>query len=715
MDEIGLAVKRFDFEEKADGSIRYCADIRMDGMRHAKTLRSTRSRARIRAVEIPPLPDGYLVVDAGDIPGRNVVPIVYEDQPFLASGAVNFIGEPILLVIGPQKEKIQQILDAIIVDYEDLEPVFTIEQAEQKTEDFISGDKPYFADYSYSKGDYDTAAAQAVLVVEDEFRCGYQEQAYLETQSMIGEYEDGRVTVSGSMQCPYYIHAALKQALGLPDDRVRVVQLPTGGGFGGKEDFPSIIGGHAGLAAYKAKCPVKIVYDRREDMICSTKRHPAIIRIRSCIDGKGRIAGREIDVKTDAGAYSGLSGVVLQRLLFSVGNVYNIDNLKVHGTAYATNNVPTGAFRGFGAAQALWAMEMHMENIASRLGVDSLELKRAHFYHIGDTSATGGVFNFDIKLDEIADKIDSLSGYKEKRSKYQEDQGRLAKNSKFRGIGCSMFYHGCGFTGDGEHGILRPKVRLRKYADGKVQIFVSSTEFGQGSFTALRKIVAGVLDIPTDDVVCKFPDTAVCPDSGPTVASRTVMIVGKLLYDASALMKLRWQEESFDIDLEYGYPSYLRWDNDKFEGNAYPEYSWGANVAEVEVDPATNEVTVLGFWAVYDIGVPIDERLARGQIEGGIVQALGYSHMEVMNARGGRLQQSNLTDYIIPTAVDYPRIVSDLVLNPFPDGPFGARGLGELSFVGAAPAVTLALQQATGCEIRRLPATPEYLTEVMGG
>lgn len=708
MDSIGTPIRRFDFDEKVSGSARYCADVRLDGLLYAKTLRSTKARARIISLEIPPLAEGYCTVSADDIPGRNVVPIVYEDQPFLARDVVNYIGEPILLVVGPDKGAILDIMSRIRVTYEELQPVLSIDEAEQRTENFIFGDKPYFVSYECAKGDMNEAITRAAHVFEDEFRTGYQEHAYLETQGCIAVYQDGRVTVSGSMQCPYYVKEALVQALGWPGERVRVIQLPTGGGFGGKEEYPSIPGVHAALAAIKTQRPVQLVFDRHEDMLCTTKRHPTIIRIKSYLDEHRRIIGREISVKTDAGAYAGLSSVVLQRMMFSSGGVYDVPHLKVTGTAFATNNIVSGAFRGFGGPQAFFAMEMHMENIARGLELDSLAFRARHFLHKGDSSSTNGMFHGDIRLDEIAATLERISSYGDKRSRQRE-----ARSDRLRGIGCSFFFHGCGFTGSGEDQLIRAKVRLKKYADNSVQIFVSSTEIGQGSLTTLRKIVARTLEIPVETVRHDYPDSDDCPNSGPTVASRTVMIVGKLLQDAATEMKSRWQEETFDLFRVFRFPPHLSWDNTNFRGNAYPEYSWGGNVVEVEVDPVTCQVELLGVWAVYDIGTPIDETIVRGQIQGGIVQGLAYGGMESLTTRDGALRQTSLTDYVIPTALDVPRIESRLIDNPFDNGPFGARGLGELTLIGAAPALALAVQNAIGRDITELPVTPERIQEAL--
>jgi CO/xanthine dehydrogenase Mo-binding subunit len=374
MEAISSSVARLDFDEKITGKAQYCADLYPEGMLYAKTLRSSKARAWLRAVRVQPLPKDYWVIDHRDIPVKNIVPIVLDDQPFFAEDAVNYIGEPILIVVGPDRSQLSDLIRHIKVNYEERPPVLTLEEAMVRTSDYIYGDKPWFAAYEYEKGDVDSAIRSAVDCVADEFCTGYQEQAYLEPQGMLAVYESGVITVRGSMQCPYYIVEALKQALGWDAARIRVVQLPTGGGFGGP--------------------------------------------------------------------------------------------------------------------QAFFAMEMHMEHIARQRGVDSVQLRRAHFFRQGDTTATGGLLRSAVQLEELTDIVCRLSDYEGKR------RGPRLDNGKLRGIGCSVFFHGCGFTGAGERDLIRPRVRLRKAADGTVRIFVSSTEIGQGAMTTLAKIVAKTLDIP---------------------------------------------------------------------------------------------------------------------------------------------------------------------------------------------------------------------------
>lgn len=705
MEKISASVKRFDFEEKIRGEAKYTADLQPEGLWFALTLRSTQVRARILKITIPDLPQDVVIVDHHDIPCSNIVPIVLKDQPFLAEEIVNFLGQPILLVVGPDKKILREVLSSIIVDYEPLRPILSIEEAMERTSDFIYGDKPTFAQYTYTKGNPELIQTEGLTVYTDEYRTGYQEHAYLEPHSMLGDYQNGVITVTGSMQCPYYIHDALKAVLGWDESRIRVIQAPTGGGFGGKEEFPSIIGVHAALASIKSGYPVQLVYDRKEDIQVSTKRHPSIIKIKSILNSNNDILLQEIDIKEDAGAYAGLSSVVLQRGIFSVGGVYNIPNLRISGATYATNQIVCGAFRGFGGPQAFFAIESHMEHIAEELGIPVLEFKRRFYFKQGDRSSTGGIFSSDIKLNEITDKIDAMSSFTEKRNKVRPGHGF--------GIGFSIFFHGCGYTGAGELELLHSLVKLRKNNNQSVDIFVSNTEIGNGVLTTLRKIVATTLEIPLDQVNQTYPDTLVCPNSGPTVASRTTLIIGKLLQECATDMKARWAEPAFEIIKRYAYPDHLFWDDKTMKGNAYPEYSWGANVVEVQIDPITYQPKVTGLWAVYDIGTPIDEQIVRGQIEGGFMQGLGYASMEQLTTSQGKLIQDSFSTYMIPTASDFPRLEVQLIDNPGPDGPFGAKGLGELPLVGVAPAYASAINYALDHAINSLPLTPEKIMEVM--
>ena len=730
---ISHSVPRVDAAEKSSGETQYVADMQFDGLYYARTLRADRPRAKILSIDIPPLPEGYAIVDRHDVPGKNRIKLLIDDWPFFAEEVVNHVGEPILLVVGPDREVLDHLLAQIVVHYEDVAPILSLEAAgrtERHAERSeaseahraaqgaaprpIYGEDNCFARYELVKGDPDAGFAQAARTIEATYTTGYQEHVYIEPQGFVGTADEtGKVTVYGSLQCPYYVKKALLDLLGCGPDGARVVQTTTGGAFGGKEDYPSLLAGHVALAALKTGRPVQLVFDRKEDIEASTKRHPSVFHYRTAFDDSGNILAMEIDVKLNGGAYAGLSAVVLQRAMFASTGVYCIDHVRVRGEVLATNTVPTGAFRGFGAPQAFFAIEMHMEHIARELGREPLEFKMAHALRQGDSTITGGRVWHPVKLPEMLVRLDEMSGYHRKRQAAMESASHACA---LRGIGASIFFHGCGFTGDGEQNLIKARAKLAKRPGGKVEILIANVEMGQGAQTTLRKVVAERLGIALADVVYDNPDTDRVPDSGPTVASRTVMIVGRLLEQAAMEMEARWDEgEAFEVTVDYRQPEFVKWDQQKLKGDAYPTYAWGANVVEVEVDPVTLEVKVEGAWGVYDVGVPIDEQIVRGQLEGGMAQGLGYATIEVMNMNEGRILQNSLTDYIIPTTKDVPAIETDLVWNPYEDGPFGAKGAGELPLVGVAPALAAAVQHALGISLHDIPVTPEYLLKKLDG
>lgn len=689
---IGIPVRRSDAQKKIRGEAAYIADRRFEGQLYAKTLRSERPKARILDIRVPELPAGYTRVDRHDIPGLNRMRTVVSDHPVFAEDCVEYIGQPLFLLVGPDREILCDLAEQVRISYDDEPGIFTLEEAEKQD--------TVFTDYQYRKGNVEGAFRNAERIIEEEFRTGYQEHIYLEPQGIAAEYKNGILYVYGSMQCPYYVRNALLETMAITDKEMRVIQTVTGGAFGGKEEFPSLTACQVAVAAKKTGKPVVMIYDRDEDILCSTKRHPSKVRCRAALDGRGRVRGLEMDILLNAGAYNGLSPVVLQRTLFSATGAYDIPHLRIRGRNYRTNMLPSGAFRGFGAPQSIFAIEMLMQQIAVELGKDPLEYKMRHALRKGSKTCTGGRVREEVRLPEIVEKVKAMARY---------DQKRKDKKA-FSGIGASLFIHGCGFTGRGESDI-RGKVILSKDGD-VVTLRVSSVEMGQGAETVLRKIVAQSLDLPLEQVHYAEVDTATVPDSGPTVASRTTMIVGGLLQECAKEMKTRWKEgEKFNVEKIYRHPSWLRWDDKTFQGNAYPVYSWGANIIEVEVDPVTYEITVKKVYAVYDVGVPVDIRTLDGQMQGGIAQGLGWATIEVMEGDAGHLKQTNLTDYKIPTSMDAPQMEIAYVNNPYPYGPFGAKCAGELPFVGSPPALAAAVSDALVRKINHIPLTPESLME----
>lgn len=682
-------VDRVDIYEKLNGQLRYIEDIVFDDLHFARTLRSDIPKGKILEIKYPPLEKGLTVVDHRDVRNKNEVAMILKDMPVFAHDEVNYIGEPIALIVGKDKDQVIKYFNGIEVVYKEAAGVF----------DFTRQDNEHYTDHTFSIGGFDGLDYDDVY--EDVYETGYQEQLYMEKQGVVGCIEEGHITVYGSLQCPYYVYNAMKHALG--DVDVRVVQTPTGGAFGGKEEYPSLLAIQVAVATMKVGAPVRLIFDRREDMAYTTKRHPSQSIIKTYLKNK-KIVGMDYAIRLDSGPYLGLSDVVLQRAIFTMMGCYMFDNIRVNGKTIKTNNVFTGAFRGFGAPQSMYALELHMNQLARYLDLDPVEFRKPYFVHKGEQTSTGGVFNEDIYLEEMTDKLMKMVDYETIK---KDDSPNV-------GYGFAFIPHGGGFTGDGEATHIKAEVHLRKEVNHDVTILVSNVEMGQGAITALSKIVAATLDYPIERVHYHNPDTLYVPDSGPTVASRTTMVVGGLLHKAALKMKDRLHEEGVVlIDEHFKQPDYVKWDQEKLHGNAYMAYSWSIIMARVEMDPLTYEVTCTDIYGVYDVGIPVDERLLIGQIQGGVVQGLGYGLLEKMDTSSGMIQQNSFSNYVIPTTCDIPKIHSDWIINRYVDGPFGAKAVGELTLVGVAPAVASAVEDIVKKSINKIPVTPERVMEVL--
>src|SRR5437660_4620690 len=527
---VGTSVPRKEGWDKVTGVARYVDDMVLPGMLHGATVRSNIARGKIKQIHFGPGVDWneYVVVTAKDIPGKNCISLILDDQPCLASDSVNHPEEPILLLAHTDRPKLRKAIDAVSIEFEPLPPVYTIEESEQRSP-IIWGTDNTFKSFLVEKGDVDAVWKEAAHIVEGEYFTGAQEQLYIENNGIIAAFDpENGVTVWGSLQCPYYVHKALMALCSLPEDKIRVVQMETGGAFGGKEEYPSMIAGHAALLAMKSNRPVKIVYDRMEDMVATTKRHPSRTRHRTAVSKDGKILGGEIEFAIDGGAYATLSSVVLSRGTIHAGGPYYWPSVRIRTKALATNTPPHGAFRGFGAPQSLFAMEQHMDHIAQVVGISPVEVRRRNFLKPGQTTTTEQTIREDIDLDHLLGRALELSDYAAKKARFAEEN---RSGMRKKGMGIAAFLHGAGFTGSGER-YLNSLVGVEAGADGGVRVLVSSAEFGQGTNTVLCQIAAEALALPYEGVMIARPDTTVVPNSGPTVASRTAMIVVTLVHSA---------------------------------------------------------------------------------------------------------------------------------------------------------------------------------------
>jgi CO/xanthine dehydrogenase Mo-binding subunit len=726
---VGTSVPRLEGREKVTGQARYIDDISMPGMLFGATVRSRIPRGRIKSISfgLELNWNEFVIVSAKDIPGKNCVSFIDDDEPCLADGVVNHQEEPILLLAHPDRHILPKAVASVAIEYEALPPIFSIEESEKRAQ-IIWGSDNVFKTYLIEKGDVDAVWEKADYIVEGEYTTGAQEQLYIENNGVIASYDAQLgVTVWGSLQCPYYVHKALVKLFDLPAEKVRVVQVETGGAFGGKEDYPSMIAGHAALLAMKAGKPVKIVYDRLEDMAATTKRHPSRTRHRTALTKEGKILGGEIEFTIDGGAYKTLSPVVLSRGAIHAGGPYYWPSVRIHAKAVATNVPPNGAFRGFGAPQSLFALERHMERIALAVGISSVEVRRRNFLKPEQTTITQQPIEEEIDLSKLLDDGLKLSNYYEKKKKFAAEN---VQGQRRKGIGIAAFLHGAGFTGSGER-FLASVVGVEGCADGSVQVLVSSTEFGQGTKTVLCQIAAEALGLRYDDVTMAQPDTREVPNSGPTVASRTVMVVGKLVQSAamgirqtlirSGLLTESYSPEEFRaacrdymgehgklVSLaQYEEPEGVHWDEEKYRGSAYSAFAWAVYVAEVTVDLITYSVAVDDFVALQEVGKVLHPVLAKGQITGGVAQAIGFALYEKVVWNNGRMQNGQMTNYIMPGAADLPpiRVFFQEIGNRH--GAYGAKGIGELPMDGPAPALVNAVEDALGISFNSIPLLPE--------
>jgi CO/xanthine dehydrogenase Mo-binding subunit len=732
---IGKSVPRKEGRDKVTGKAKYVDDLSFPGMIYGATVRSTFPRGQILGIrfgeEIPW--EEFTVVTANDIPCHNCIALLIEDQPCLADKVVNHPEEAVVLLAHRDKYLLEEARRAVQIDFEPLPAIFSIEDSLAKKQ-IVWGKDNVFKSFNVEKGDVDAAWSTADYIVEGEYETGAQEQLYIEPQGIIAQASaaDG-VTVWGSLQCPYYVHKALVRLFGLPKGLVRVVQTETGGGFGGKEEYPSMIAAHAALLALKSGKPVKIIYDRAEDMAATTKRHPSKTKHRTGVRRDGKIVAMDIDFTLDGGAYETLSPVVLSRGTIHAAGPYECANVRVCSRAVATNAPPHGAFRGFGAPQSVFALERHLDRVAKIVGLAPEELRRRNFIQKGQTLAVGQVIHEKVEMGKILDRALELSGYHEKRERFLRTN---ADGSIKRGIGFAAFLHGAGFTGSGEE-YLASEALLEATREGKVRVLAGSTEMGQGTNTVFTQIAADALRVDCEQIEIVQPDTALVPNSGPTVASRTTMIVGKLVetaalqikdslitsgflkngYDAKEFREacLRYLEKFGTLRalVKYEHPKNLHWNDTTYTGDAYGTYAWAVYVAEVAIDIRTAEVRVEDFVAVQEVGKVVNPILAAGQIEGGVAQGVGFALYENVVWREGRMMNGQMTNYIMPTSMDVPPIRVYFEENPYARGPGGAKGIGELPLDGTAPAIANAIAFATGVDVRRIPVTPESLMEML--
>jgi CO/xanthine dehydrogenase Mo-binding subunit len=710
---VGSSLPRVDGVAKVTGRARYLDDLDAPGAWFGATVRSRVAHGTLDAIELDPAFDWgrVVVVTAADIPGTNAIHLLEDDQPALVpvGGRVMHHDEAIALVAAPSRELARAAAAAV-------RPRVTARPAVLSIEDALAGAIALYGETNVYKqflirkghasdGELAAAFAAAAHVIEGTYTTSAQEQMYIEPQAMMAAWRDGRCHIVGSMQCPYYVHKAMLPLLGCAADGVEIAQAVTGGGFGGKEEYPSLLAAHVALLARKAGRAVKIVYERGEDIAATTKRHPSRTHHRLAVDAAGELVAIDVDVVMDGGAYLTLSPVVLSRGVLHAAGPYRCPVVRVRGRVVATNHPPHGAFRGFGAPQTTFAYDRQLDKLARHLGEDPLAARSRRALRAGDTTATGQRLELSVGTDEVLAAIARVAGPPPARDGVGADGAAVR-----RGRGVCFYFHGAGFTGSGEQR-LASRVTVARTARGRYEVRTSSADIGQGSITMFTQIAAEALGVdPAELDVCD-PSTAKVPDSGPTVASRTCMVVGGLVDRAAR--QLRAQLARGDgggevaVTVAYEPPPGIAWDDATYTGAAYPVFGWAACLVDVEIDLDTCEVAIARCVQAIDVGKAINPVIVRGQIEGGTLQALGWAVLEDVRYRDGKVANPTMTNCIVPTFADAPDLETILVEVPYPFGPSGAKGVGEIPMDGPAAAVANAVEDALGCAFDALPISPE--------
>ena len=725
---VGQSAIRTDGHDKVTGRALYVDDVRPDHCLYAATVRSPVAKGRFLGLEFDPAFDWsqVTVCTADDIPGENVVALMTDDQPVLVVEHIRHVEEPVALVAAPTRDMALAAVEHMTVRCEEEAPLFDASKSRDNQAQLIFGEDNVFSHIVMER----TAGAfeaQGGVLVTGTYRVGHQEQLYIETQGMTAiPKPDGSLTLFGSMQCPYYIVKALKRVIG--HDRLNVVQAVTGGGFGGKEEYPSMMAAHASILAIKTGRPIKLIYRRDEDLRATTKRHPAVMNYETMVDEKtGKLLAARVNLLFDGGAYNTLSPVVNSRGVIHAMGPYMCPWTRIEGLMVATNTPPNGAFRGFGAPQVMFAAERHMDRIARTLKLSPTDVRRVNIYQDGHVTPTGQALT-GVSATEVLERALEAADAGEPRSPLARPGGGGDAARLAHGRGLALAWHGCGFTGNGE-AALEGKVDIALEGQAVV-IYSGSTDIGQGTDTIFPSIAATVLGIDTARVSNAAHDTAIVPDSGPTVASRTAMVVGGVVKQAAEnlletlrievgdtsgtlsfdeCLARRESDKHIKVRAQY-IDAGLEWNPQTYQGDAYPTYGWSCVIVDVDVDMDTGEVLYARLIQATDVGKALNPVLCSGQLEGGVLQALGYATSEqvVLDEQGG-MANNRLTNYIIPTALDAPPMETILVENPYEGGPFGAKGIGEIPHDVPAPAVAQALEQAAGIVLETLPMMPENI------
>ncbi len=744
---IGKVLQRNDGAAKAYGKARYTADYYFDRMLYASVVYSNISHGKLLNIDISEAEkvDGVIkIATYKDIPSENQLGEVIEDMPFLIpeNGKIRFEHDAIALIAADSKEAAQEAIKKVKFTYEKLPGVYTIEDS-LKNETVVNGDSNIAFHKKIRNGDVKKEFDKSDLIIEREFYAGYQEQAYLEPQSIVAVYDNDFITIYGSMQCPFYVQKDISRVLGIPLNRVNVIQAETGGAFGGKEDVPSYIAAKAALLSYLTKRPVKLIYNRENDIKETSKRHPIKSKYKVGFSKDGKILAAKVESYMDMGAYATLSPIVGYRTLTHAAGAYQLNSVHVDVYGVYTNKVPCGAFRGFGSPQVLFAIESIMDEASKLLDIDPWELRYKNALEVGSKISTGQVLKSSVGAKKTLENIKKLSDYEKLKSEVEKfnEEHKYIK----RGLGWSHILYGESLGAGGQH-LDASGAEVHVHRDGSVNVMIGGTEIGQGAKMVMSMIASEVLGQKVDKIHVLQTSTSIIQDSGPTVASRTTVFSGNAVKNACEKIKenmLEYLSDKYSVDkneikindgfyeikgkklnfddiaaecndknvkiAEMGWykTSKLNFDMENGLGDAYVTYVYSTQLSLVQVDMLTGKVEPIEFWISHDIGKALNYDGVVGQIQGGSVQGMGYALYEEIKQRDGKIITDNFNNYVIPGIKDIPKINIDIVEEEFEEGPFGAKGIGEPSLMSAPPSVANAVSNAINKQITKIPISAE--------
>lgn len=749
---IGKSLQRLDGLEKVLGLPLYTSDIVPKDALKLKVVRSTVPHAVIKRIHIEPakqMPGVAAVLTARDISGINEAYALLPDRPLLASTKVRCQGEAMAVVAAADLQTAEEAADRVSVEYERLPAVMSPVEA-MKPDSVRVHDGGNVAKYlKVRKGDVKEGFRQADVIVEKTYSTQFQDPTPLEPEvGMAWLEKDGSITCVGSMQTPYYVQTGVAKVLGVSPDKVRVIQATTGGAFGPKSDeMPVDTCALSALVAQKTGKPAILAYSRQESMIAHTKRHPFVITLKTGAKSDGRLTASEALVVSDTGAYASLGPLVIIRACFHATGPYVIPHVKTDAYCMYTNNTMAGSFRGFGSPQVHFAAECQMDELAKKLDMDPLDLRMKNMLRPGTLTATSQLVDDACGLEECTRRATEAANWRAKRLEFARDKGTFR-----RGIGIALMYHGNSLGPEGSdyayvHVLIKP--------DARVVVRTALTEYGTGSISGLAQVAAETIGLPIDLFELDRPDTASCQETGPTVASRVIVIGGRATQLAAQKLKekiltvgaelLRCEPSKLTIKdglvrhaddarrvvtfqkvveecynrhvslTETGYYVAPKCDfqQENSQGTTYQQYTYGAVVAEVQIDMELGSVKPLRITAAYDVGRAINPLSLEGQIEGGTIQALGYGLMEQLIHVDGMVANPTLGDYYVPTSLDIPEIHMIIVEYPGAVGPFGAKAMGEPPVDLPAAALANAVAHATGSRVFSLPLTAERVLFAM--